>query len=500
LALSFLSTGPAPGAGRIGVIDIGSNSIRLVVYERASRAAMPIFNEKILCGLGRGLERTGRLHPDGVKLAIENLARFARIAAAMQLDRLDLLATAAARDAVDGPAFVTEVERITGRRVQILEGSEEARLSAHGVLSGIPDADGAMGDLGGGSLEVVGLDRGSIVGPQVTLPLGPLRLMEMEEGRSGLTRHIDRHLEALPLLSRVEGRNFYPVGGSWRAVAKAHMEQTNHPLHVIHHYVVEAGAMRDFAELVSRQSRSSLERASGFPRKRADTLPHAALLLERLIRRARPVRIVFSAYGLRDGHLFELLPDGERARDPLLSACEDHAKRIGRFEPTQALSLWTAPLFPDEGEARSRLRQAACLLSDLAWADHPDYRADHAFLRVLRSPYPGIDHPGRAFLALTLYARYTGRIDDPITRPALELMDEGMVRQARCLGAALRLAHSLTGGAVDLLASASLEVANGRLRLVLHGPAADLAGDVVNRRVDAVADAMGLKGDVWVVR
>ncbi len=494
------STGPAPGAGRIGVIDIGSNSIRLVVYDRATRAAMPIFNEKILCGLGRGLERTGKLNPEGVKLAIENLARFGRIAAAMGLERLDLLATAAARDASDGAAFVAEVERITGSRVRILDGTEEARLSAHGVLSGIPEADGAMGDLGGGSLEIVGLDAGEIVGAQVTLPLGPLRLMEFDEGRSALVRHVDRHLEALPSLSRVEGRTFYPVGGSWRAVAKAHMEQTGHPLHVIHHYTVDAGPMRDFAELLSRQSRSSLERATGVPRKRADTLPYAALLLERLIRRARPARIVFSAYGLRDGHLFELLPDGERTRDPLLAACEDHAKRIGRFEPTRALSVWTAPLFAGEDETAARLRHAACLLSDLAWADHPDYRADHAFLRALRSPYPGIDHAGRAFLALALYARYTGRTDDPVTRPALDLADEAMTRRARTLGLALRLAHTLTGGAVDLLARAPLEVGNGRLRLVLEGPAADLAGDVVNRRLDAVAEALGVRGEVWVVR
>jgi exopolyphosphatase/guanosine-5'-triphosphate,3'-diphosphate pyrophosphatase len=357
-----------------------------------------------------------------------------------------------------------------------------------------------MGDLGGGSLEVVGLERGAIVGAPVTLPLGPLRLMELDEGRSALIRHVDRHLEALPSLSRVEGRTFYPVGGSWRAVAKAHMEQTGHPLHVIHNYDVDATALRDFAELLSRQSRSSLERATGVPRKRADTLPYASLLLERLIRRARPARIVFSAYGLRDGHIFEMLPATERVRDPLLAACEDHAKRIGRFEPTRALALWTASLFPGEDAVLSRLRQAACLLSDLAWADHPDYRADHAFLRVLRSPYPGIDHPGRAFLALALYARYTGRIDDPITRPALELADEVMARRARSLGVALRLAHSLTGGAVGLLASAPLEIANGRLRLVLEGPAADLAGDVVDRRVEAVADALGLKGEVWVVR
>lgn len=475
---------------RIGVIDLGSNSIRLVVYDRPGRAPLPVFNEKVLCGLGRGLERTGRLNPDGVRLALENIGRFARIADGMGLERMDVLATAAVRDAADGPAFVARIEEIARLPVHVLAGAEEARLSALGVVSGVPDADGATGDLGGGSLELVSLDRGSLGAEQVTLPLGPLRLMEHADGRSSLVRHVDRMLDGLPWLERAAGRSFYPVGGSWRALAKAHMDRVSHPLHVIHHYAVDAAAMRDFAELISRQSRSSLERAPGVSRRRADTLPYAALVLERVIRKARPARVVFSAYGLREGFLFDRLPEAERRQDPLLVACQDHARRLGRFEPSRALVNWTAPLFAGEDAAAERLRTAACMLSDLGWTDHPDYRAEHAFLRALRMPYAGIDHPGRAFLALAIHCRYTGGIEDPVLRPALEIAGEANRLRARVLGLALRLAHTMTGGVIPLLAQAPLRLAEDRLELSLSGAAADLAGDVVQRRLDALAAAL----------
>jgi len=485
---------------RIGVIDLGSNSIRLVVYERQGRSPLPVFNEKVLCGLGRGLERTGRLNPDGVRLALENIARFARIAEGMALRRLDVLATAAARDAADGAAFVAEIGRLVGREVRLLDGTEEARLSALGVVSGMPDATGLMGDLGGGSLELVALDRGGLGAEQPTLPLGPLRLMETEEGRrSALVKYIDRHLDQHPWIGQAAGRDFYPVGGSWRALAKAYMEQVKHPLHIIHHYTVDAGAMRDFAELVSRQSKSSLERAAGVSKRRSDTLPYAALVLERLLRRARPARVVFSAYGLREGFLYDQLPPEERGRDPLLSACEDHARRIGRFEPSRALINWTAPLFAGEDRTTERLRIAACMLSDLGWSDHPDYRAEHAFLRALRMPYGGIDHSERAFLGLALYGRYTGRFDDPILAPARDLTTEAQRRRALVLGLTLRLAHTLTGGVVALLEQAPLRLVGNRLELTLPGDAADLTGDVVQRRLDALANALDLKGELQAV-
>src|SRR5215470_10897185 len=224
--------------GRIGVIDLGSNSIRLVIYERLSRSPAPIFNERVLCGLGRGLQRSGKLSPEGTSRALDNLARFMLLARHMGVSRLDLLATAAVRDASDGAAFVAEASRRCHAAIRVLSGQEEARLSALGVLSGMPEADGVMGDLGGGSLELVALNRGEI-GEQATLPLGPLRIMELGEGEPKRARGaVDAALAGLLWLESCAGRVFYAVGGAWRAIARIHIEQSRYPLHVIHHYRV----------------------------------------------------------------------------------------------------------------------------------------------------------------------------------------------------------------------------------------------------------------------
>ncbi len=487
------------GAERVAVIDIGSNSIRLVVYDGLTRSPMALFNEKVLCGLGRGVEKAGTLNPDGVAQALVALERFASLTAGMEIARLDVIATAAVRDAKDGVAFVEAIERRTGLTVRVISGEEEARLSAMGVLSGTPEADGLVGDLGGGSLELVGLDQG-VIGEQVTLPLGPLRLMETGVTRqNGLIRLIDQHLESLPWLHKAKGRPFYPVGGSWRAIAKLHMEQTSAPLHIIHHYTLPALEAREFAALMGRQSRSSLEKMAG-SRRRLDTLPFAALVFERLLRAAQPSKVVFSAYGLREGHLFSLLsPEGQR-EDPLLASAADWARRFVRMGDSSLLTDWTAGLFAGEDDNAIRLRHAACLLSDIGWAEHPDYRAEHAFLRILRYPFPALDHDERAFLALSAYARYAGTIDSPTTVGARSLASEGQGLRALVLGLALRLAHTLSGGATGLLKRTSLKVSGERLVLTLPEDGSVPSGEAVQRRVDALAKALNRKGDVQPVR
>jgi exopolyphosphatase/guanosine-5'-triphosphate,3'-diphosphate pyrophosphatase len=490
--------GSAP-VEHVAVIDIGSNSIRLVVYDQLKRSPMPVFNEKLLCGLGRGVEKTGRLNPDGVKQALDALDRFRVLANGMRVGRLDVLATAAVRDADDGAEFVAEVTRRTGFTVQVISGTREAQLSAMGVLSGTPAADGLVGDLGGGSLELIGLDRG-VIGEHLTLPLGPLRLMESGANRAGeLVRAIDQHLGQLGWLETVRGRPFFPVGGSWRALAKLHMEQTNHPLHIIHQYMIPAEEARDFASLIARQSRSSLEKLSG-SRRRADTLPYAALVFERLVRAAQPSQVIFSAYGLREGHLFSLLTPEQRLQDPLLSAAADWTARFGRLNDPSQLFAWTSGLFAGEDEAAQRLRHAACLLSDVGWVDHPDYRAEHAFLRILRFPFPGIDHAERAYLALCGYARYAGDIGGSLTGSARSLLSDSQATKALMLGLALRLAHTLTGGGLALLQSTTLKVTGDSLLLILPEDGSVPGGEIVQRRLDALAKAFNRKGEILSVQ
>lgn len=490
--------GSAPGARRrrrsrhIGVIDIGSNSIRLVVFDAVSRMPHPIFNEKVLCGLGRDLERTGVLNPHGVALAMDNLARFAGLVRAMDLRRVRVVGTAALRDAEDGPGFVAEARKRTGLAIDVVSGAEEARLSALGVVSGIPEADGMMGDLGGGSLEIVRIDRGRLREYE-TLPFGPLRLREAaEKGRGKIRELVDQHLDAIGWLPKTAGRRFYAVGGAWRAIARLHMAHAGYPLHVIHHYALKRGKAEEFLELVASLSRESLERLSNAPRKRLESLPLAALVLWRILRRVRPEELVFSATGLREGCLFDELTPSLRAQDPLLSACMAMAKVNARFPlDGRALLDWVTPVLkPKHAEAR-RLWLAACHLGDIAWGEHPDYRAEIAFLRVLRMPVTGLDHAGRAFLGLTVFTRYDGAADGDITRPAWFLLDEERLREAYLLGLALRLAYTLSGGTAAILRKVSLRLEGGAIKLAVRQRDRLLIGEAVERRLDALARAVG---------
>jgi exopolyphosphatase/guanosine-5'-triphosphate,3'-diphosphate pyrophosphatase len=479
---------------RLAVIDIGSNSIRLVVFEGLRRAPLPLFNEKVICGLGRGLMQSGRLSEDGVQLALPNLARFSLMARAMGADRLDLLATAAVREAENGPDFIAEVERRCGQAVRVLSGEEEARISALGVLAGTPEADGVMGDLGGGSLELVELTEGKL-GASATLSLGPLRLIDLADGDLAAARaEIDRQLAAIGWLAQQRGRSFYAVGGAWRALARIHMSQVNYPLHVIHGYELKRPEAEKTLDVLGQLGRRSLAKMTSVTRRRVETIPYAALLLSRVLALARPDRVFWSSFGLREGFLFDLLPDEERAKDPLIETVIDFARREGRFgEIGDDLSAWTEPLFADEKQPWRRLREATCHLSDIAWREHPDYRATHALTRILHHPFSGVDHPGRAFMAFAVFTRYGGSGEDGDVDKAAVLITGKNRKRARVLGLAVRLAYTLSAGTRELLHKTALELDEDALRLRLPGDGSVPQGEAVERRFAALAAAIGVK-------
>ena len=472
----------------VGVIDIGSNSLRLVLYDGIGRAPSVLFNEKVMCALGRSLNSTGRLNAEGVVLARDNVERFVMLARQLGVSRLDVLATSAVRDASDGPSFVAEIERRCGIKITVVDGLREGRLSASGVLAAIPEADGITGDLGGGSVEL------AITGPQpsgfvVSLPIGPLRLLEAA-GDPHVA--IDKAIDAVPWLAQAAGKPFYAVGGAWRALARIHMEHNNYPLHVIQNYVLERSAAELFLSLIERQSRRSLEKIMGISRKRLETVPLAAYVLARLLVRIQPSRVVFSASGLREGHLYELLTPAEQRQDPLLVAAAEMARANPRFGAGgDELVEWTDPLFPNETPGQRRLRRAASLLSDIGWSEHPDYRDEQVFMRCLRMPVPGIDHAGRAFIANALHARYGGEADAPVLYSARALLDETVFLQARAVGHAFRLAYTLTGGAPGLLHRTAVALEATSVALTIPEHTAIYTGEAVQRRLDALGRALG---------
>ncbi|HEX2152037.1 MAG TPA: Ppx/GppA family phosphatase [Stellaceae bacterium] len=494
--------------GRIAVVDVGSNSLRLVVFDRLGTTLTAVLNEKVMCALGRGIARTGRLNPDGTEPALANLQRFVALADALGVDHLAIIATAAVREASDGRAFVAEAERSCGVPVRIVEGSEEARLSAAGVLAGIRGAEGVVADLGGGSVELVPIDAAGAtpIGAGISLPIGPLRLTELDD-RSKVADFIERKIADASVLGAAGGKGLYLVGGAWRALARLHMEQTHYPLHIIHEYAMPRQDAERFLEIVAGQSRRSLERITAISRKRLDLLPVAALILQLLIAAAKPRRIVFSAFGLREGYAYGLLP-AEPDHDALIASCKGIAASQSRWEGDgDRLHRWIAPVFPDRGfpepgfsnrgspdrgAASRRLHRAACWLSDTAWSEHPDYRAAHAFARTLTLPFPQIGHGERVFVASALHARYGGGNDDPVKAPTRTLLDEDEAAEARALGLALRLAYTLCGGALQLLDQVRLMRDESGIALELPPTGSLFAGEAVQRRLDALGRALAM--------
>lgn len=494
----LMSLKPGSPAGRFAVVDIGSNSVRLVVYDAPTRLPIPMYNEKAQCALGRGLGETGKLNPDGVVCALKSIARFYGLAHAMGVETLDMVATAAVREAEDGPEFTREVAKLINHDIQVLSGEDEAKFAALGLLMGVPNADGVIGDLGGGSLDLVGLDHGKF-GQSATYPLGHLRLSEAAGGDpANASAIVDKALSNLEWLKDIKGRTLYAAGGSWRAIARILIEQTNHPLHVVDNFAIDSDVAREILHLISTAGRSSLEQIPGIPKKRIETLPFAAAALEGMLKATKAKRLQFTGFGMREGVLLSVLPEALRHQDPLVSACKTMSERTGRFSMHgREIRDWTAPLFPGETAPEHRLRYAACLMSDIGWNEHPDYRAEHTFIRALRIPYAGLSHPDRALLATTLYIRQNGNMDDALIQPALGLLDKGQVAWCHMTGLALRLAHTISGSAPGLLSRTRIGVDGDRLVLqVAEEDRAALLSDAVERRLKTLSKVMNLSPEI----
>jgi len=491
----------AIGAPRdVAAIDIGSNSVRLVLYRLEGRAIWTVFNEKVLAGLGRDLAATGQLSVEGAAQALTALKRFAAVIEGVRPALVFVAATAAVREAADGQTFCDRVAAETGLQIRVLSGEEEARYAALGVLAGIPDADGVAGDLGGSSLELVRLAGGKVE-RGVTLPLGPFSFAD--EGEFDADRLREAIARRLKPAADFKADTLYAVGGAWRTLAQVHMEMNAYPLRIVHQYAMNADEVLATAGLVARASKASLEKWPGVSKKRSETLPHAALVMEGLVHRLGLKRIVVSAWGVREGLLYEALEPDIAAADPLLAGSSALGARQG-ISPTLpgALKGWIAPLLAAMpvtfGKARDDiLADAACRLADLGARLHPDHRVELAFDQVLRAPVPGQSHAERAWLATAVNARYGGPAATPEPKTVARLLTEEQLLAARTLGLAIRLACDLSGRAPQLLANAHAAVKDETLVLTASDGYADvLLGEQTRRRGKALAEAMGLKLDI----
>ena len=482
----------------LGVIDIGSNSVRLVVYEGAVRAATPLFNEKVLCGLGRSVATTGKLGSEAIGRALEALTRFRTITQILRVKNLRAIATAAVREAADGADFIARGAEACGCEIQVLSGEQEAALAAKGILMGFESADGFAGDLGGGSLELIDIAGGKLA-MATTLPLGGLRLMDVTgEKIEKASELAESAVAGVPWLDAGRGRPFYAVGGTWRALAKLHMAQSDYPLRVMQGYSIPTREALAFCESIRRRKLASIPGIGEVSRQRREVLPWGALVLETLLRRLDPSQVVFSVFGIREGLLFSLLPEHEQRKDPLLSFCEDYARLRSRsVEHARELAQWTDAIFADPGPKETpgerRLRHAACLLSDIGWRAHPDYRGEQSLNVVAHAALSGIDHPGRIFLALAIYFRHVGADDGEGVHLSARLrkyIDRRLLRRARILGAAIRTAHMISIGMPGIIDETPLAYEKGRLVLSVGPAYRGLAGERLRRRLDTLGQLL----------
>jgi len=475
---------------RTAIIDIGSNSVRLVVYDGPRRVPFVLFNEKVMAGLGADLGRTGKIGRAAMERGLDTLERFVRLCEEMAVDELRCVATAAVRDASNGPQFMARVEEL-GLAVQLLTGEREGIVSAHGLLSGMPGADGIMGDLGGGSLELVRVRDGSI-GRAVSLPLGVFRLGEIRRGgRKALAERLDMMLRERGFEDIEKGLPFYMIGGSWRALARLDMQLTGYPLPILHHYEMPVDRPQALVQWLDRAQKADLKAVPALSSGRLPNLPDAAHLLGALTERLRSRDLTVSAFGLREGLLFEQLPPELAAEDPLLVAARVEGEAQGRFiGHGDLIGGWIAPLFADDAPEWERIRLAACLLADVGWRANPDLRQERGLEFALHGNWVGITAVERAVLAQALYTNFGG--GGAIAPSLARLATPDLLRRATQWGLAIRLCQRLSGGAAAPLEGSSLRISDGTIILHLDRDYASLAGEAIDRRLRQLGQAMGM--------
>ena len=482
----------APPSPDRAVIDIGSNTVRLVVYSGAQRAPDVWLNEKVAARLGRDMAETGRIPDKAADMALVALRRFGALLSGLGVRQVEVVATAAVRDAENGGAFLERIRQL-GLEPRLLSGEEEARASACGVISAFPGAHGVVADLGGGSLELVSVE-GEQSHQGVSLPLGTLRLGALRERGSGPFKQAIHRAFAQEGWAAAHPGPLYMVGGTWRAFARYAMMLPGHPLRDPHGLEIPVEEADRLAKKLMRTDPARLKEDAGLATMRAASLPDAAALLRVMLAELQPTGLVFSTWGLREGLLHQKLTPLARRQDPLLAGVSHFAApRGGSISRAATIAGWTADVARGEGAYSERLRLAAIMLALAAARLEPNIRTRHALDWALHKRWVGLDMAGRARIAAAL----VGACDKPaLPSELLSLADEPRLREALGWGLAIRLCRRLGGGSRLSLAGSALTVENGKLILSFDPAQADLIAGPVTSDLAALASWLGLEPEI----
>ena len=476
-------------APKRAIVDIGSNTVRLVVYGGPARAPVVLLNEKVTAKLGRGVGETGLLSDKSMAAALSGLARYRILIESSGIRDVTVVATAATRDAINGTQFLHAIRAI-GLAPRLLSGEEEAITSAHGVIAAFPGATGMVADLGGGSLELIDIDRDHCA-HGVSLPLGTLLLPALRKaGLAQFNRKVADYLQTAELTAG-HGLPLYLVGGSCRAFARYAMHVTRWPLDDPHGFELDADTAIALAGTLGRRRSKVPLQIPGLSNARLANLTDASALIAELAGQIRPASLIFSSWGLREGLIYRSLSPADRKRDPALAGIAEFTESLGSSATLATMITgWTATVNPTGGIPRENLRLAATMLALASAGIEPNLRVEHATDWALRKRWIGIDHEERAMLAATVLAN-SGR---PLAGTELDrLAPAESLAQAAIWGQAIRLCRRLTGGSPASLSASALGLSGDQLVLLLRQPLAALFTDSIQKDLRALARSLGLK-------
>ncbi len=487
----------------VAVIDIGSNSVRQVIYEGMTRAPAVLFNEKVLCGLGRGLANSGRMDDGAVERSFKAIRRFRALSRQLGVSQTFILATAATRDAENGKEFVKTIEEICGSNVEVLTGKMEAHHTANGIISGFHNPDGIVGDIGGGSLELAVVGATNTDGQ--TFPLGGLQLRDLSNGNLEKARNIAaEQIRKCKIKWHNGARNFYAVGGTWRSLAKLHLNHNDYPLQVIHHYQVRSGEFVNFCDEVINGDVEDIAGISSVSKNRRSLLPYGAIVLAETLKHLDAKQVLLSSLGIREGYLYSRLKKHEREKDVLLEAAWDLAILRARSPAHSAeLADWTGKAFKTleigETEEERRYRIAACYLADIGWRAHPDYRATQSLGIISNAGFVGLSHEGRAYLSMANFYRYQG-LRQNVKAPAIaKLAGRRATFLARLLAGFFRLGYLYSGSTPGILKQIEFVKNQNGYFMNLPAEIGDLSGERPDLRLRQLAREAGAQITLQII-
>ncbi len=480
------------------IIDLGSNSIRMLIYDNLLNSQIPVFNEKAICELGKNLDKTGKLDPKGSDFALSVLQRFKRILSNLKVKKFKIIGTAAIREATDSKLFVAKVQKILKKKVEVLTGIQEAENSALGVIIGFQRVNGVVVDLGGGSLELARVEK-NIIYEKVSLPLGVLRLFNQpKRNKDKINSIISFYLNKIEWLRKGKTKNLYLCGGTWRTLLNAHIFKTNYPLSILHQYKLPAIEALKFSNRLSSVKLIKLEKLVGVTKSRTNYIPIGSYILSSLIKICDPSNILCSVSGVREGSLINKAYLNILKKDSLNRSVHFIALKKGDFgENYIKLYNFLKKIFPNKDENFPiRLLLPACSLSNFDWGLGTYQRAELVFHEVINSPILKLSHNDRIKLGLVSFWRHCSTKYYPDLE-FLKLLSNSEITACRRIGAALRFASSISVISSIFYEKIKIYVANEKT-LILKVPKkySQVISYQVQKRLKSLAEEMNLKQEI----